>query len=600
MAKRSYFEEISEIETTWELLSNKLPTIPVGLDPKWLSGSAYCIGSGGSLSLAKMWQSIHESCGLGFAKALTPYEFNFSSTTPDVVVLFSASGKNHDILQVFRSAIEKDCRILVFTVSQKSALLNMVNTYPEHAYAINPSVKVVKDGFLAVNSIIAITCLMKQLKNHLFGNMLEALAPVKLAKEHHAKNQYKNYSVSESTTIQIISSEWGAPAGIDMEARLAESGVCPAFVTDPRNFGHGRFLWLEERKSTTMVIVFNTTNSRSFIQRFNKKLPTEIPCYLIDAPYEGIDGAIYCIVRSILLFGEFASQRNIDPGKPTVPLWGRKLHTLRLNNQNTRKLPKSYPALTADFSTIVMDMDGTLLDTKDRFKDIRNDIVEELTRLLGLGLKIYFATGRGSSALTLLKQQIPECFHENIVLGLYNGTALVRLSEKEIKHANNAWPSQKKITSIVNSMNLADIKIDARPTQISLRGLSQNQIDQVLKVITNELEQHSRFVKYKLTGHSLDILPTWATKLSVVELAAENNNSNILCIGDQGQVGGNDEELLNWTPSISVGKSKPSSNLCLWIGKDRRYRESNGTAIILSSVKKEGATFKLNLPPAED
>jgi hypothetical protein len=71
-------------------------------------------------------------------------------------------------------------------------------------------------------------------------------------------------------------------------------------------------------------------------------------------------------------------------------------------------------------------------------------------------------------------------------------------------------------------------------------------------------------------------------------------NENVLCVGDQGQVKGNDEELLSWQPSICVGRLCPSSHLCLWIGKDPQYRESLGTLKILKGIHKDGAEFRFN------
>ena len=72
MPKRSYFTEITELESTWDAVWSLPSLIPQSLDAGWLSGAAFCIGSGGSLSLAKMWQQIHENHNLGFAKTITP------------------------------------------------------------------------------------------------------------------------------------------------------------------------------------------------------------------------------------------------------------------------------------------------------------------------------------------------------------------------------------------------------------------------------------------------------------------------------------------------------------------------------------------------
>ena len=101
MAKRSYFLEITEVEKTWNTVWRSPSVVPKDIDSNWISGSAFCIGSGGSLSLAKLWEYFHESHNLGIAKSLTPYEFYHTISTPDIVVLFSASGKNHVVFLFF-------------------------------------------------------------------------------------------------------------------------------------------------------------------------------------------------------------------------------------------------------------------------------------------------------------------------------------------------------------------------------------------------------------------------------------------------------------------------------------------------------------------
>ena len=67
-----------------------------------------------------------------------------------------------------------------------------------------------------------------------------------------------------------------------------------------------------------------------------------------------------------------------------------------------------------------------------------------------------------------------------------------------------------------------------------------------------------------------------------------------MCIGDQGQIGGNDEELLMRQPAVCVGAKQPVSNDCFWLGKHKQYREAAGTVKILRHIIKEGESFRLN------
>ena len=86
-----------------------------------------------------------------------------------------------------------------------------------------------------------------------------------------------------------------------------------------------------------------------------------------------------------------------------------------------------------------------------------------------------------------------------------------------------------------------------------------------------------------------------ATKLCVVEkILTMVDNENVLCIGDQAQIGGNDEDLLSWIPSISVGALQPASNACLWLGKSKDSRGTLGTLQVLRSIEKQTDSFTLN------
>lgn len=333
MANRSYFEEIRELENTWDAIESDDIIISPQVTADFFAGKAYCIGAGGSLVLAKLWQLVFDSNRLGIAKTMSPYEFNQTKTVPDIVFLFSASGKSHDIIQAFKSAIAKDCKVVVFTVTKNSALMRLVKTVNNQAVVIYPKTTVRKDGFLAVNSVIAIAGLIAHLQYTIFGHEKSIGSPVSMAIHDHQKSRVSFPEIRKDMIFQIITSEWGEPAGNDLETRLAESGIGSCFLTDPRNFAHGRFIWLEENNDSLMIL-FGTPSSERFIKRFIRVLPGSLPVYYVSSSLDGLYGAIYCLTRSILFFSELAKVKGIDPGKPVVPDWGRKLHSLRLGKND--------------------------------------------------------------------------------------------------------------------------------------------------------------------------------------------------------------------------------------------------------------------------
>jgi hydroxymethylpyrimidine pyrophosphatase-like HAD family hydrolase len=340
------------------------------------------------------------------------------------------------------------------------------------------------------------------------------------------------------------------------------------------------------------------------MKRFQRSLPKEVAQVVVNSEFEGLLGAIYCLTYSILLSADLAIVKGTNPGKPEVPEWGKKIHSLRLSSNDLKNInllnsPTScnlnYKNMSLKFSGLIMDLDGTVVDTDLRFDPINNEIIELFEKLLSIGLKIGFSTGRGNSAIDLLRGQINKEFWDEILIGLYSGTLLTNL-RIGMDQLSRIWPTQNLVLEVIERITngINGLHISVNPTQISIRGLTNSQKDYVNSQLLTELGQCSKFIKVQRSGHSLDVLPHWASKLSVVELMKEKITGDILCIGDQGQFGGNDEELLTWTPSISVGSKRPMSNDCLWVGRLEKFREASGTLSILKSINFIDGAFTID------
>ena len=71
------------------------------------------------------------------------------------------------------------------------------------------------------------------------------------------------------------------------------------------------------------------------------------------------------------------------------------------------------------------------------------------------------------------------------------------------------------------------------------------------------------------------------------------SNTNILAIGDQGQYGGNDFEMLNIPQSLSVDKVSSSLQTC-WNLSPAGLSGANATLALLRSFKISDGTFELD------
>ncbi len=112
-----------------------------------------------------------------------------------------------------------------------------------------------------------------------------------------------------------------------------------------------------------------------------------------------------------------------------------------------------------------------------------------------------------------------------------------------------------------------------------------------------EILSQLRNIKITQSGHSVDILDPDVSKTQVVEVLRKKINdgkSNILIVGDQGQYGGNDFELLSLPYSLSVDKISSSPTTC-WNLSPIGLRGAKSTLAILRSLEVEYSAFRLNL-----
>ena len=88
----------------------------------------------------------------------------------------------------------------------------------------------------------------------------------------------------------------------------------------------------------------------------------------------------------------------------------------------------------AIFGGLVVDYDGTIVSTKDRYSLPRAALVQELERLHHEGLKLGVATGRGGSAGEDLRAVLDDSIHPAVAMGYYNGGYITTLDVDIKRH----------------------------------------------------------------------------------------------------------------------------------------------------------------------
>jgi len=572
------------------------------------------VGSGGSFSGAQFIAQVHEKVTGHIAKAMTPLELKFSHVNPSLytVLFLSASGNNKDILNSFNIAIEREfLEIGVLCAKVNSKISKKAKNYP-HIHIVEYPNPTGKDGFLAVNSLLS-TCILVGKAYEVFNAERDIILSLKDIKTNKIKNDWNE--ILSRKTIIAIGADWAWPAVIDLESKFSETALGNILITDFRNFGHGRHNWFNIKGNESGIVVFETPILTKLSRKTLSFLPEKYPRKIIKASMDGPAGTIELFIKTFCLVQKAGELTEIDPGRPKIPEFGRKLYNISFYSTLSRKKIKNrdawiqrkirvtdYPQKILEshlnkfldaisrkfFAGIVFDYDGTLCDPPNRLTQPVESIKDAMNELLSKGMLIGIATGRGKSVQSSLRRVIDEKFWGKVLIGNYNGAIISALS-KDVKRPSNALhksiDSAQKVLFKDQFIKRHSL-VEVRPKQISITPKYNHYKQSIYKKII-ELMIPFEHIKIVKSDHSFDILAPDVSKLNVVkeiEDHCQSEKADILIIGDQGQYGGNDFEMLELPSSISVDKVSTSLVTC-WNLSPVGYRGAKATLSILNSMK---------------
>jgi hypothetical protein len=128
-------------------------------------------------------------------------------------------------------------------------------------------------------------------------------------------------------------------AAIDLESQFSEAALGNVQLADYRNFAHGRHYWLAAQQQTTAIVAFVTKEIANLADQTLKLVPDGIPVLRVNLPEEGVLSAILSIVYSLFLAELAAHAASVDPSKPAVPEFGRRLYNLRAFQKPLKRDP---------------------------------------------------------------------------------------------------------------------------------------------------------------------------------------------------------------------------------------------------------------------
>lgn len=546
---------------------------------------AIYVGSGGALAVARMGADIHEAESRTLARAATPLELIGMPRLHDpAAVLFTASARHPDAEAAVLAALRMQAQPVVVVTHRRREELSRAFAHS----AVNVVTLVggpPREGFLATHSVLAMATAL-----------LSATGTPPAADLPYL---HRNDRISLRERVLVLGGPGLAAVQTDMETRLSETGLSAVQVTDYRNFAHGRHTGLDRRLHETTILALITPELRELAEMTLAALPESAQVLRIESKLPWPLCLPDLLVGSMKAVASAAERIGLDPARPQVPDYGRRLYHLssrRLlpaqRNPVDRKLSAARIAETAAlraryadahsdwlasaaherFHGFVLDYDGTVCATEERYDLPGEALRTGLLRLLDGGIALGFASGRGSSLHRDLRRWIPEQHWHRVELGLYNGGEVLALTDDLAPAGHPAPDIGAAAERLQGTLPAPPARSTLREHQLSLEpneatGLT---LEALANIVVETLARPPRLeLEVVVSGHSIDVVPRGLGKVRVLERVRSLCGGAVLAIGDQGQLGGNDFDLLAAAPwTLSVDRVSGDLTRC-W-NLDRR------------------------------
>jgi hydroxymethylpyrimidine pyrophosphatase-like HAD family hydrolase/fructoselysine-6-P-deglycase FrlB-like protein len=636
---KPYSSELKKLSDTYQWALNE----PIDLLESFIESSfdlpLLAIGSGGSLTAASMAALLHEKTGM-ISKSITPLDLLASniSLNKTSVLLLTAGGRNSDILASFKYAVTEEPRqLMTICLRKESPLANLAKGY-RYVKSLEFDIPSKKDGFLATNSLVALFVILCRayrdaglfdfaFSHDIFSGGITNEEPINLTALRNRRVWF------------VLYGGWGFPAALDIESKFTEAALGNIHLADYRNFAHGRHNWLAQCPDDTGMIYLVTPEEEEIADETIKLIPNDIPLIRICTSRRGPIGTLELLIKVLYLTKIAGDARNIDPGRPNVPEFGRQIYHLNIRSKyikrglseilrkeeliairrkNTNFIIEDSEIIaiwrgayrkfintlnTTSFGAVVFDYDGTLCDSTERFYGPPTDIAEKLIYLLQRKIPIGIATGRGKSVRKEMQERIPNEYWDRILIGYYNGSDIALLSD--LNHPRRDIPIDPLLNEISNTLTDNEIlkhlvtECEIRPKQATILSKKLHNFREIREMIINSLPA-SMISKIKIveSSHSIDLILSDVSKIDLVseiETMAENlgRPKKAVCIGDKGEWPGNDYELLSTPYSLSVDYVSSDLNSC-WNLAPAGCRGVQATLNYINSFVANGNSFHIN------
>ena len=354
---RPYAEEIARLAETFAWVAESVDLKPLRQAIRTAGQLPLrAIGSGGSLTGAHALAALHQRYTGHLATVATPLEaVGDPLGTTAAAWLLSAGGGNVDVMAAAKSLILREPRqIAVLCGRDSSPLAKLCRRHPyvDLLLHLPPAGK---DGFLATNTLFGFTALLTRAYTTEFGSgtdwqdTIDRLEPLLMvtATASEAWKQATAPLWTRPTTL-VLHGPSTRVGAIDLESKFTEAALGHLQLADYRNFAHGRHNWLGKRSETSAVLAFITDADRALAERTLDLLPVDVPQARIVFDGSANAATLASLFAALRITGWAGVSRGIDPGRPTVPNFGRKLYHMPLPRpQRVERSPRLTPRETA-------------------------------------------------------------------------------------------------------------------------------------------------------------------------------------------------------------------------------------------------------------
>lgn len=602
---------------------------------RWSGEHVAVVGSGGSFSAALVVALFREIVHHSPTTAVTPLEFDalLRRLAPRALLL-SAEGKNRDILAAAQSAQSADLASAALTLTLSNPLVEFAQTHAAlRAFSFQMDWE--KDGYLATNSLLATVLLGYRAlfgESDFAGSLGPLFDPKRLDDRRAHFRSWAGLGRARERGLLVLFSAQAKPFAVDLESKLTEAALGAVQLADLRQFAHGRHLQLATPLAPAVLLV-SSAEEAPLAQATAALLPPHVQQWTIEiAGQREQDVAVSGLLDAMFLTEALADDAGIDPGQPQVPEFGRLIHAVdtaavlysarkeqpRLELAARRKLASHKPAsepvredvvqaaatyaeriTRAEIKAAVCDFDGTLCRAENRFEKMSIEHVEQVSSLIRQGMSIAIATGRGGSLHEDLRNSFDPELHSSIHVGYYSGAVIAPLNEEFVQPPANPafqelWNWLNRSVYSQHCKQLADL---ARGGQMSIRLHSAPECQRLLGAVRHWLEREGwNGWRAFSSGHSIDVLDASTSKRKVVAHLAESlridPTTELLRLGDSGQEGGNDYELLSEGLSLSCERVSVDLDSC-WNFGAPGSNQVDVTSAYLRGLIRHGGAFRL-------